>query len=190
MKDSIDPEKACAKRSVLWGTGISAPAARSLNPKSGRWLPDHTHLQSHVNAAIAYNVWQYFKTTGDLEFLSTCGAEMILEIARFLAGTPPFNQKLERCETRKVMGPDEYHDGYPESQKPGLKNNEYTVIMAVYTLRTAFKALEALLPKRREDLQEALGLQQAELHRWQDIMQKMRGPIPQRRNHQPVRGMP
>jgi alpha,alpha-trehalase len=36
-----------------------------LNPKSGRWNPDNTHLQRHVNAAIAYNVWQYFKTTGD-----------------------------------------------------------------------------------------------------------------------------
>lgn len=42
-----------------------------LNPKSGRWLPDHTHLQRHVNAAIAYNIWQYYKITGDLEFFST-----------------------------------------------------------------------------------------------------------------------
>ena len=27
-----------------------------LNPRSGRWLPDHTYLQRHVNAGIAYNV--------------------------------------------------------------------------------------------------------------------------------------
>ena len=45
-----------------------------LNPKSGRWLPDNSHLQRHLNAAIAYNVWQYFKATGDREFLSTYGA--------------------------------------------------------------------------------------------------------------------
>ncbi len=63
-----------------------------LNPKSGRWLPDHTHLQRHVNAAIAYNVWQYFKTTGDLEFLCNYGAEMILEIARFLANIATYNR--------------------------------------------------------------------------------------------------
>ena len=31
-----------------------------LNPKSGRWLPDHSHLQRHVNIAIAYNVWQHY----------------------------------------------------------------------------------------------------------------------------------
>ena len=34
--------------------------------------------QRHVNIAIAYNVWQYYLVTGDLEFLSHYGAEMIL----------------------------------------------------------------------------------------------------------------
>ncbi len=78
-----------------------------LNPKSGRWLPDNTHLQRHVNAAIACNVWQYFKTTGDLEFFSTYGAEMILEIARFLASITTYNRELDRYATLGVMGPDE-----------------------------------------------------------------------------------
>ena len=36
-----------------------------LNPQSGRWLPDVSHLQRHVNAAIAYNVWQYWESTRD-----------------------------------------------------------------------------------------------------------------------------
>ena len=49
-----------------------------LNPQSGRWLPDNTHLQRHVNAAIVYNIWLYFKKSGDVEFLATYGAEMIL----------------------------------------------------------------------------------------------------------------
>lgn len=145
-----------------------------LNPKSGRWLPDHTHLQRHVNAAIAYNVWQYFKATGDLEFLSTYGAEMILEIARFLASITNYNRELDRYEILGVMGPDEYHDGYPGSEKPGLNNNAYTNVMTIYVLRTAVKALGALAPKRRQDLQEALGLEQPEVDRWQDIIRKMR----------------
>jgi len=54
-----------------------------LNPESGRWLPDHTHLQRHINVAVALNVWRYYQVTRDIEFLSFCGAEMILEIARF-----------------------------------------------------------------------------------------------------------
>src|SRR5207302_1699620 len=32
-----------------------------LNPRSGRWLPDHSHLQHHVGSAIAYNVWRYWQ---------------------------------------------------------------------------------------------------------------------------------
>ena len=54
-----------------------------LNPVSGRWIADHTHLQRHVNAAIAYNIWLYYQATRDMEFLSFYGAEMLLEIARF-----------------------------------------------------------------------------------------------------------
>jgi len=51
-----------------------------LNPLSGRWDPDLSHLQRHVNAAIFYNVWQYHRTTGDLEFLRDHGAELMLEV--------------------------------------------------------------------------------------------------------------
>jgi len=145
-----------------------------LNPKSGRWLPDHTHLQRHVNIAIAYNVWQYFKTTGDLEFLSTYGAEMILEIARFLASLATYNKDLDRYEILGVMGPDEYHDAYPDAEKPGLNNNAYTNVMTVYVLRTALKALEALSPQRRKDLQQTLALEQSEVDRWVEIIRKMR----------------
>jgi alpha,alpha-trehalase len=145
-----------------------------LNPKSGRWLPDNTHLQRHTNHAIVYNVWQYYKTTGDRAFLSTYGAEMILEIARFLAGITTFNQDLERYEILGVMGPDEYHDAYPDTEKPGLDNNAYTNVMTVYVLRTALKAIEALPPNRRKDLLETMGLEQAEIFRWQDITRKMR----------------
>ncbi|MCK8600357.1 glycoside hydrolase family 65 protein [Desulfoferrobacter suflitae] len=145
-----------------------------LNPQSGRWLPDNTHLQRHVNAAIAYNVWHYFKTTEDREFLSTYGAEMIVEIARLLAGITTYNNELDRYEILGVMGPDEYHDRYPDAEQPGLDNNAYTNVMTVYVLRTARKAIETLAPKRRNDLLEMLGLGQVELDRWQDITRKMR----------------
>ena len=54
-----------------------------LNPKSGNWIPDNTHLQRHINAAIAYNIWNYYLTTDDQQFLSFFGAEMFLSIAVF-----------------------------------------------------------------------------------------------------------
>ncbi|MCH7570292.1 MAG: glycoside hydrolase family 65 protein, partial [Deltaproteobacteria bacterium] len=49
-----------------------------LNPNSGRWLDDHSHLQRHVNLAIVYNIWEYFQVSRDMEFMYCYGAEMIL----------------------------------------------------------------------------------------------------------------
>ena len=62
-----------------------------LNPSSGRWIPDHSALQRHVNIAIAYNVWQYYQTTLDTDFLSLYGAEMIVDIARLWASATTYN---------------------------------------------------------------------------------------------------
>ncbi|MCF6158875.1 MAG: glycoside hydrolase family 65 protein [wastewater metagenome] len=145
-----------------------------LNPKSGRWLPDNTHLQRHVNAAIAYNVWQYFKITGDMEFMATYGTEIILEIARFFASITSYNEEIGRYEIRGVIGPDEYHDQYPDAENPGLNNNVYTNVMSVWVLCTAVRALEILPPERRSDLRETIGLNESEIELWRDIIHKMR----------------
>ncbi|MFQ5991913.1 MAG: glycoside hydrolase family 65 protein [Nitrospiraceae bacterium] len=145
-----------------------------LNPRSGRWIPDHTHLQRHVNAAVAYNVWQYYQVTRDWEFLSFYGAEMILEIARFWSSLARYNPVLNRYEILGVMGPDEYHDRYPDSDEPGLNNNAYTNIMAVWVLCRALEILDMLGDDRRTDLREVLGIQKEEVELWDDISRKMR----------------
>ncbi len=115
-----------------------------LNPVSGHWLPDASRLQRHVNAAIVYNTWQYYQATGDLDFLRFYGAEMILEIARFWASAASYNHSLDRYEIKGVMGPDEYHERYPDREDAGLDNNAYTNVMAVWCLCRAFDTLELL----------------------------------------------
>ncbi len=145
-----------------------------LNPRSGRWLPDHTCRQRHVNAAIAYNVWQYYQVTGDLEFLIFYGAEMVLEIARFWASIATYNGELGRYEILAVMGPDEYHDSYPGSDQPGLDNNAYTNVMAVWVLCCAFELLALLPDDRRAELCAKLALEPEELAHWDEVSRKMR----------------
>jgi alpha,alpha-trehalase len=145
-----------------------------LNPKSGRWISDKSNLQRHVNAAIAYNVWQYFQVTQDMEFLSFYGAVMILEVARFWASMATYNEELERYEILGVMGPDEYHDAYPDSERPGLDNNAYTNVMAVWVLCRALEVLDLLPRERRQELSETLALRQEELERWDDVSRRMR----------------
>ena len=145
-----------------------------LNPVSGRWTPDNTHLQRHINAAIAYNVWQYYQVTADLDFLSFYGAEMILELARFWASISTFNQELGRYEILGVMGPDEYHDAYPDANEPGLNNNAYTNVMAIWVMCRAIQMLEILPADHRKRLSEKLHLTQEEIDQWDDISRKMR----------------
>jgi trehalose/maltose hydrolase-like predicted phosphorylase len=145
-----------------------------LNPNSGRWIPDVSHLQRHVNAAIAYNIWQYWESTRDSEFMSTCGVEMLLEIARFFTSLTTYDQALDRYEIHGVMGPDEYHTGYPWAEEPGLNNNAYTNVMAVWILSRAGTSLRLLPVPRRDELVAALHLTQDEFELWDRIMRRMR----------------
>ena len=57
---------------------------------------------------------------------------MFLEIARFWVSATSYNPDKERYEILRVMGPDEYHDQYPDAETPGLDNNAYTNLMVVW----------------------------------------------------------
>lgn len=105
-----------------------------LNPRSGRWLPDTSHLQRHVGLAVAYNIWQYYQATGDTAFLTEHGAEVLLEIARFFAGLASYDPTRDRYRIKGVMGPDEYSTRYPGATEPGLDDNAYTNVMTVWLL--------------------------------------------------------
>lgn len=131
--------------------GQEETQALNLNPRSQRWVPDHSYLQRHVGSAIAYNVWQYFQVTRDLEFLQFYGAELMLEIAHFWSSIASFNNERGRYEIRGVMGPDEFHDGYPDAATLGLNKNAYTNVMAL-------EVLDLLSGMRRVELMTRLGL--------------------------------
>ena len=148
-----------------------------LNPRSGRWIPDDSRIQRHVNAAIAWNVWHYFQASGDMEFLSFYGAELLLEIARFWASIAVYNADRDRYEIHGVMGPDEFHTGYPGAEHPGLNNNAYTNVMAAWVLHTAGTALQLLAEDRTAELKQQLQLHDEELVRWDDVSRKMYVPV-------------
>ncbi len=148
-----------------------------LNPESGRWIPDNSRLQRHISSAIAYNIWQYYQTTGDLEFLSSYGGEMIIAIARFWASIATFNKQEDKYEILGVMGPDEYHDAYPDSDRPGLDNNAYTNVMAVFVFNKALD-LGTHIPRGVwEELKNKMEITPRELNRWREIARKMKVPF-------------
>ena len=116
-----------------------------LNPISGEWKEDHSRRQRHVSLAIAYNVWQYFNNTQDLDFMEKYGLELMLEIAHFWESISVWDESLDRYSIEGVMGPDEFHESYPNAEKGGLKNNAYTNMMVVW-LFEQIASLQKQLP--------------------------------------------
>jgi beta-phosphoglucomutase family hydrolase len=148
-----------------------------FNPLSGNWIRDNTHLQRHVGAAVAYNVWQYYQATGDAEFLYAYGAELMFEIARFWASIAKWNMARDRYDIRGVMGPDEFHDGYPSQDTPGLDNNAYTNVMASWCISRALDLFEFLPAERCQELCELLGLERDEIAHWENVSRTLYLPF-------------
>jgi trehalose/maltose hydrolase-like predicted phosphorylase len=176
------PPLACGLSGALypWQSGSDGSEVSQLihlNPLSGRWLPDVSRLQRHAGLAVAFTTWHYFEATGDLGFLQEEGAEMILDIARYWASLATHDPDLDRFVIRGVMGPDEFHTGYPGAEEDGLDNNAYTNIMAVWVLRRALDVLDALPVRRRVELTESLGLRRSEVKLWQEMVRKMFVPF-------------
>jgi trehalose/maltose hydrolase-like predicted phosphorylase len=148
-----------------------------LNPISGRWEPDLSHNQRHVNAAIFFNVWHYYQATDDADFMREHGAEMMLEIARFWGSITHFNPERDRYEIHGVMGPDEFHEKYPGATEGGLRNNAYTNVMVAWIAETAQRVLEMLPESRRAALVDRLGLGDDEIAAWEGMSRKMFVPF-------------
>ncbi|SDK76704.1 trehalose 6-phosphate phosphatase [Actinopolyspora mzabensis] len=148
-----------------------------LNPRSGRWPADHTHLQRHIGIAIAHNVWHYYQATDDEEFLAEQGAETILETTRFLASLANYERGSDRYTISGIVGPDEYHTGYPDRDSPGIDNNAYTNIMTAWLCRTALRTLGELDNARRAELTDQLDLDHSETDRWRHISRRMYVPF-------------
>jgi trehalose/maltose hydrolase-like predicted phosphorylase len=160
-----------------WQSGSSGAEETQtvhLNPKSGHWLPDHSHLQRHIGLSIAYNTWRYWEATGDLSFLSQYGAELLCEIALFFADLARYDPVDDRFDIRGVMGPDEYHDALPDRDEPGLDNNAYTNVLAAWTLTRALETLDTLDLERRREVMELVGLHPLDLEHWGHVSRKLR----------------
>lgn len=148
-----------------------------LNPISGRWNPDPSRRAHHIGIAIAYNVWQYYQATGDLEFLVECGAELLVDIARFWSSLACFDAARDRFTIRGVIGPDEFHSGYPDAPAAGIDNNAYTNVMAAWVILRAVDALAALAPRERSELLEKLAVRPSEPQHWQDVAARIYVPF-------------
>lgn len=139
------------------------------NPRSQRWMPDNSHLQRHVGLAVAYNAWQHYQVTGDLDWLAGQGAELIIEVARYFAACAVHDSHTDRFHIAGVMGPDEYHDGYGH----GVRDNTYTNVMVAWVCARAVAALQELAGHPRDDVVARLQIGEAEIAHWAHVSRRL-----------------
>lgn len=143
-----------------------------VNPLTGEWGDDYSSLQRHVSLAIAYNIWEYYHITDDLDFVKKYGAEMFLEICRFWASKAELNQQTGRYSIAGVMGPDEFHEQYPGAAEGGLKDNAYTNILVGWAFGKAFELIEKM-GKASKNVLKKTGVTAQELEDWKKISQNL-----------------
>ena len=144
-----------------------------LNPLSGKWGEDHSALQRHVSLAIAYNTIQYLHYTNDIGFMEEYGAELLVEICRFWTGKAVKDEKSGRYSISGVMGPDEFHEKYPESNAAGLKDNAYTNLMSIWVITKTLKILDSISEPKRKSLFNKIDVRETELITWREIIQHL-----------------
>jgi len=130
------------------------------------WTGD---IELHIISDIAYAVDQYWRVTGDDDFMRDYGAEIILDTAAFWGSRVEYNAEADRYEVTDVIGPDEWHDH--------VDNNVYTNRMIRYHLGLAFEVLDWLdehAPEKGAELRRRLDLSHERLARWRDIEAKIK----------------
>ncbi|MFX1255233.1 MAG: HAD-IA family hydrolase [Promethearchaeota archaeon] len=147
--------------------------ALHLNPISGKWSEDHSYLQRHVSLAIAYNIWQYYWITNDIDFLEKYGAELFFEICRLWTSKSKLNKETGRYEIKKILGPDEYHEKYPNLEEAGLKDNFYTNIMVIWAFTKAIDILHIVDDGVKTEIVSRIKLSEEEIKKWEDIRKKL-----------------
>lgn len=112
--------------------------------------------QHHINADIAYAFIQYYRYTGDLDFIAECGFEVLLETARVFSEIGYMKNGIFHID--KITGPDEY--------TVLVNDNYYTNQLVAYQFEWINRLAQELKSTRSETwtaLTEKLQLQEEEL---------------------------
>ena len=157
--------------------GREETPAQLFNTRSGRWMPDNSHRQRHVGLAIALNAWRYYEATGDLTWLARRGADLIIEVARFFTALAAYDRDMDRFHINGVMGPDEYHDGYPHAPGEGLNDNAYTNVLTAWVCERAGDVLAAVAGHECDDLHARLGIRPQEPAAWEHMSRRLAVPF-------------
>ena len=158
---------AIERAKMLDGEGACYPVA-TLNGEEACDLWQHASLQFQPSTGVAYGIWHYIHVSNDVEFLFTHGAEMLVQISRFLKSRGAWSQLTNKFGFYSVMGPDEFH--------MMVNNNCYTNYMAKKTFDYTLKVLSEMKQSATihyNELQVKTGFTEEELEDFKNCSDNM-----------------
>ena len=88
-------------------------------------------IEIHITSDVVYGVWEYYKTTGDEDFMQKYGYEMVFDTAIFWDSRLEWSDESGQYHINNVVGPDEY--------KEHADDNAFTNYMAKWNMELAVK---------------------------------------------------
>jgi beta-phosphoglucomutase len=160
--------KARERAAVMSQKGALYPWRTIDGEENSAYFPAGT-AQAHINADIAYGIKQYVLATGDYDFLTSRGAEILFETSRFWYDLGHFNPARSGAFCiDAVTGPDEY--------TAIVNNNAYTNLMVQDQFHYAYETAGLLrhqYPLHYSRLQQAIGLTEEEVEGWREAAERM-----------------
>lgn len=120
--------------------------------------------QMHIAPDLVVAIDRYVRTTGDRAFLHGPGAELVFEVARFLASFVHLRPDDGRHHLLRLLGPDEYHEN--------VDDNPYSLEQSRLALDVACRLHDTLAeeaPARLAELRATLDLADDERDAWATI---------------------
>ena len=133
-------------------------------------------LEQHITSDVAFGVWQYYKVTGDQDFMNRYGYELIMDTAKFWVSRLETSDTDDLYHINNVMGPDEY--------KEHIDDNAFTNYMAYWNIKKAieyYQELEGSNPALLSAISEKLELHRVYLD-WINKVEKIFHPEPDEHN--------
>ena len=155
---------------------LGYPGARyawESSPTGDEHCPNwqYAYHEVHVTADVAYGLWHAQLCCPDDQRFLAGVCEVLAETARYWCARVTRSADNDAYQLLGVMGPDEY--------TLFSRNNAYTNRMVAFALRTAVAAWQELSRadfSEADKLRDTLGVQDHELHRWNDVAAKLRQP--------------
>lgn len=163
---TLDGARFNAKQGGYKGAKYPWESGKTGEEECTPWLilPDN---EIHISADVIYAVRLYDENSGDHQFLTEYGAEMVFEVARFYAGRVTWMEEKDRFEVLSIGCPDQYHTSE--------NNNTFTNYMIKWTLDYALALADD--PSLVQVL-EKISLTRDEICRLYEVAHKLYLPQP------------